>query len=264
MSDDLVMLDLVMLKAMIVSDRVAEREALRRAASQMPVPVDVIELDASAAATVICDRMVQEKPDIVVIDTKVAQNERRLMIEAARLLSSKPLVVVFACSDAKLLEVIGDGLVVDGMTTAPIGPQRALALLQACVRARIGSHVLIVDHSTIVRSIVRKVLNASRFRLVPQEAGNASAAVDWALRQPFDIVFLDCEMPGRDGFSILAELRLIRPDIKVVMMTTANDPAIRKRVHDAGAHDLLVKPFYADDIDAILNRLFGLMQPLAA
>jgi FixJ family two-component response regulator len=75
------------------------------------------------------------------------------------------------------------------------------------------------------------------------------------------MIFLDCHMPGLDGFATLDEIRRARPDAKVVMMTGTRDVRIEDRAHAEGARDFLYKPFFAKDIDAVLNRLFGLMRP---
>jgi CheY-like chemotaxis protein len=121
--------------------------------------------------------------------------------------------------------------------------------------------VLIVDDSSTVRAIVHKVLQASRFRLNAEEASEGKAAVERVERQRFDIVFLDCHMPGVDGFATLGQLRRVQPDIKVVMITGTRDMRIEDRARAEGARDFLYKPFFAKDIDAVLNRLFGLMRP---
>jgi FixJ family two-component response regulator len=51
------------------------------------------------------------------------------------------------------------------------------------------------------------------------------------------------------------------PDMKVVMITGTRDVRIEDRARASGAKDFLYKPFFAKDIDAVLNRLFGLMHP---
>ncbi len=52
--------------------------------------------------------------------------------------------------------------------------------------------------------------------------------------------------------------RRAHPDMKVVMMTGTRDHRIEDRARAEGAKDFLFKPFFAKDIDAVLNRLFGL------
>ena len=112
--------------------------------------------------------------------------------------------------------------------------------------------------SPLITSHTRKVLLASRCKLEAEEAADGSAAVELAKKKRFDIVFLDCQMPGIDGFATLGLLRAAHPDMKVVMMTGTRDHRIEDRARTEGAKDFLFKPFFAKDIDAVLNRLFGL------
>ena len=68
-------------------------------------------------------------------------------------------------------------------------------------------------------------------------------------------------MPVVDGFAALAEFQRAHPDMKVVMITGTRDVRIEDRARTEGAKDFLYKPFYAKDIDGVLNRLFGLAPP---
>jgi CheY-like chemotaxis protein len=256
--------DFVTLKMLVASDAGPEREVLRRAASQASVPVVLAEVSEIGDAGPICAQLRSENPDVVIIDSRMPHDARKTVIEAARALPGQPLVIALGHGDARALEILAEATAVDGVVTAPIDPARALSLLDGCVRARFANRVLIVDDSSTVRSVVKKVLQASRFHLDPHEAGDGSVAIERAQSEHFDIVFLDCNMPGLDGFSTLSELQRIRPDVKVVMMTASADGSTADRAKAAGAHHLLMKPFYAKDIDAVLNRVFGLHAPEAA
>jgi CheY-like chemotaxis protein len=130
-----------------------------------------------------------------------------------------------------------------------------------CVRARLPNRALIVDDSSTVRSVIRKVMQASRYRLNAEEVGTGAAAIACAGQQRADIVFLDCHMPDMDGFDTLKALMGVQPDVKIVMMTGTRDMRFEDRARAEGARDFLYKPFYPKDIDAVLDRLFGLMRP---
>ena len=80
----------------------------------------------------------------------------------------------------------------------------------------------------------------------------------------FDIVFLDCNMPGIDGFATLAEITRNHPRVGTVMMTATRDRSIAARAQAAGAKGFLFKPFFPKDIDAVLHGLFGLNARKAA
>ena len=74
-----------------------------------------------------------------------------------------------------------------------------------------------------------------------------------------DVVFLDYTMPGLNGLATLGELKRAKPDVDVIIMTSAQDLAIADRALRAGASAFLQKPFYPADIDAVLYSRYGLM-----
>jgi CheY-like chemotaxis protein len=137
----------------------------------------------------------------------------------------------------------------------------AVAIIGVCVRARLTKQVLVVDDSATTRSIIRKLLQASRFHLRVTEAEDGASAIELASKQRFDVVFLDCYMPGRDGFATLETLKRDHADIQVVMITGTKDYRIEDRARAGGAKEFLFKPFFAKGIDGILYRLFGLIGP---
>jgi two-component system OmpR family response regulator len=102
------------------------------------------------------------------------------------------------------------------------------------------------------------------------------AAVDWlrdgerasaALRSTvFDVVLLDLGLPGRDGISVLRELRLRGDATPVIVLTARDDVPSRVAGLDAGADDYVVKPFDLDELTArirsVLRRAAGRGEPL--
>jgi len=256
---DCVTEDLVTLKALIVSEAAAEREVLRRAASQASVPVDVLEVADTASALPACDVIQAEGVDFIFLDSRMSRNDRQVVLDVARQAPTQPLLILVGAADIKTRQVMTEGMPVDGVLAKPIHPDEAQSVLGGCVRARIPSRALIVDDSSTVRSVVRKVLQASRFRFESDEAAEGNTALELARQKHFDVVFLDYNMPGLDGFAVLAELRRTHPHLQVVMITAVNDQTLADKARSAGAKDLLFKPFYAKDIDAVLQRVFGLL-----
>ena len=122
--------------------------------------------------------------------------------------------------------------------------------------------MLIVDDSGTVRSIVRKILSASRFAMDCHEAEEGIAALNHLRNGKFGIVFLDYNMPGLNGVETLSVIKRESPHVAVVMMTSQTNNAIADRARAAGALALLKKPFYPADIDSVLTRYYGLNVPL--
>lgn len=100
-----------------------------------------------------------------------------------------------------------------------------------------------------------------RYQFEIEEAADGTTALEQAGKKRFDLVPLDCHMPGLDGFATLAKFLENHADTKAVMITATNDTKIADRARAAGAHEVLYKPFYAKDIDALMARLLGLAQP---
>ncbi len=252
--------DFLSLKMLIVSEAASERELLRRLAAQASVPIEVLEVEAAADPAPACDALKRDSYDIVFFDSRMPKSGRQTLLEAIRAAPGRPLAILIGAAALKTREVLTDGLEIDGVLAKPIEIEEAKTVIARCVRARVPNQVLIVDDSSTVRSVVRKVLQASCFRLQAEDAPDGSTAIDCAKRKNFDLIFLDCQMPGLDGFATLAELKRTLPNAKVIMMTGTQDFRIEDRARAEGAADFLFKPFFAKDIDAALSRVYGLMR----
>jgi CheY-like chemotaxis protein len=253
--------DLISLRILIASEAASERETIRHAAMLASIPIHVEQVAAAGDAKAACARLARDGAfDLVFVDSRMARAERQQALDAVRAASGRPLAILVGPAEMKTREVLTEGLAVDGVLAKPIVEHELAALFETCIRARLPKRVLIVDDAATVRSIIRKILQASRFRLEAEEAAEGAAAVERARQQKFDIVFLDCQMPGLDGFDTLGGLKGAQPDAKVVMITGTRDMRIEDRARAEGASDFLYKPFFAKDIDEVLNRLFGLMR----
>ena len=113
-------------------------------------------------------------------------------------------------------------------------------------------------NSDLLRGIVRKILAASRFALEILEAADNTAALDHLHANGVGVVFLDYNMRGLNGADILMGIKRARPDVAIVMMTSALFRGASGRPHLSGALGFLKKPFYPADVDAVLERYFGL------
>ena len=106
-----------------------------------------------------------------------------------------------------------------------------------------GATVMIADDSLVVRAVVRGDLEEEGYRVV--EAVDGHAAVRQCLEEPPDVVLLDIEMPGLDGYQVIAELKKDPrlEDVPVVFLTSRTAMEDVLAGLRAGAHDYLRKPF---------------------
>ena len=89
--------------------------------------------------------------------------------------------------------------------------------------------------------------------------GDGEAATDRLLakKENFDAIVLDIMLPGKDGFSVVSELRAARNYVPVLMLTARGSPEDVLKGFAAGADDYLPKPF---DLSILLARLQGLLR----
>jgi DNA-binding NtrC family response regulator len=125
------------------------------------------------------------------------------------------------------------------------------------MRVRLPSHVLIVDDSATMRSIVRKTLASTRFPLEVSEAEEGFTALKLVREAEFHIVFLDYNMPDFSGLETLAEFNREQRRVNVVMMTSTPSAELADRARSLGAA-FLKKPFFPADIEAVLSSFYGL------
>ena len=71
----------------------------------------------------------------------------------------------------------------------------------------------------------------------------------------YDIAFMDIKLPGKNGVESLQEIRGIRPDARVVMMTGFSEATLLEQPRRAGAMQVLRKPFRMRELRGIIDHL---------
>ena len=120
-----------------------------------------------------------------------------------------------------------------------------------------GICVLLVDDEDDLRRVMRDLLEREGFTV--QEARDGVQALDEVDRHAPDIIVLDLNLPGLDGYGVLSHLRS-RPatrDIPVIVLTAKGDEENEVKVFELGAADFLSKPFRARALAARLEAVLG-------
>jgi DNA-binding NtrC family response regulator len=240
--------ELLSLRAILLSAAQNDHEMFRQAASTARVPIEIVECKSVAAAC----QAVAAGADLVFIDGAIANVATTQVVAVARAQGKPPFLVLLAAPDTAV-----EPLTTDAVAAKPVRPEEARRLVERSMRVRLPSRVLVVDDSSTMRSIVRKILGATRFPFEVSEAAEGAAALKLAGENEFDIVFLDYNMPGFDGLEILAEFKRAKRRMTVVVMSSAPDASLVERMRLQGAA-FLKKPFFPADIEAVLTRHYGL------
>ncbi len=112
------------------------------------------------------------------------------------------------------------------------------------------SRILLVDDLAANRETLVELLAADDYRLA--EAADGPTALRLAAESPPDLVLLDVNMPGMDGFEVCRRLRADPKlaEVPVILVTALDDQASRLAGLEAGADDFVSKPFNAAELRA--------------
>jgi two-component system response regulator NreC len=101
--------------------------------------------------------------------------------------------------------------------------------------------VLVVDDHAVVRTGLRRVLDAEPDIETVAEAGSAERAVFEAMEHKPDVVLMDVVMPGKSGIEILPTLQQNAPQAKVLVLSMQDDPRYLREAFEAGASGYVLK-----------------------
>ena len=101
--------------------------------------------------------------------------------------------------------------------------------------------VLVVDDHAVVRTGLRRVLDAEADIETVGEAPNAERAVFEAMAHKPDVVLMDVVMPGKSGIEIIPTLQQNAPEAKVLVLSMQDDPRYLREAFDAGASGYVLK-----------------------
>jgi Response regulator receiver domain len=196
--------DLLSAQAVVVSAANERRDLLRQAAAVATLPVEIIDADGAASAARSLAGV-----DLVLLDADLGSEQIRRVVAAARGAAKPPFTVLLAAAIAPA------PFPTDALAAKPSHLEEAKLLMERMPRVRLPSRVLIVDDSATMRSIVRKIVAATRFPLEIIEASQGMEAIERARQVDFNIVFLDYNMPGfRPGNDGRVQAREPAPDLR--------------------------------------------------
>lgn len=117
-----------------------------------------------------------------------------------------------------------------------------------------GAKVLVVDDSTSVRKVLEKLLMTRGLQVVSSE--NAEQGLEAVGRDTPNLVIADVVMPGMSGFELCQLLKLNKrtQDIPVILISGIVNDGVISQAQQAGAFDVVSKPFTPDDLFPKVDR----------
>lgn len=112
--------------------------------------------------------------------------------------------------------------------------------------------ILIVDDQFGIRILLNEVFQKEGYNTF--QAANGVQALDIVKQHSPDLVLLDMKIPGMDGIEILKRMKVIDPEIRVIIMTAYGELDMIQEANDLGARTHFAKPFDIDDIRAAVRE----------
>jgi len=116
-----------------------------------------------------------------------------------------------------------------------------------------GRSVLIVDDEKNILFTLSQSLET--LRLETDTAANGEEALAKLKEKNFSLILLDLRMPGIDGMEVLRQVRQIRPDILIIMVSAYGTVELAVEAMKLGAVDFIQKPFSPEEIRELVSRV---------
>jgi two-component system, sensor histidine kinase and response regulator len=118
--------------------------------------------------------------------------------------------------------------------------------------------VLLAEDSVVNQKVAMRMLD--RLGCQVEVAANGAQAVEMAARTPYDLIFMDCQMPEMDGYEATRRIRENEGEARhapIVALTAHAMAGDRERCLAAGMDDYLSKPVPREDMETMLRRYAG-------
>lgn len=116
--------------------------------------------------------------------------------------------------------------------------------------------VLIVDDHPVVREGLKQILRGGIFEpLIVDEAASAREMFIKLGEDGYDVVLLDISLPDRNGLDTLMELKKVKPDLRVLVITVHPEEQYALRTIRAGAHGYLTKDAAPEELVAAVKAV---------
>ncbi len=116
--------------------------------------------------------------------------------------------------------------------------------------------ILFIDDEEVVAAVMKRILEKSGYLVVAMQ--DSLEALQEFRNSPdkFDLVITDQTMPGMTGVKLAAELRNIRPNIPIILMSGVAQLTTLERAKAIGITEFLMKPVVAGELNAAIRRAF--------
>ena len=117
--------------------------------------------------------------------------------------------------------------------------------------------VLIADDHSVVRSGIKQILSDESDMQVAGEACNSQEVIEKVSKEQFDVLVLDITMPGKSGLEVLTDVKKIRSDIPILILSMHPEEQFAVRALRSGASGYLTKESAPEELVVAIRKIYG-------
>lgn len=121
--------------------------------------------------------------------------------------------------------------------------------------------VLIVEDDDEMRSLLRDFIEDEGYEV--DSVNNGSEAFRKLVKEPFDLVITDIQMPGLTGLDILPGIKKLQPDTSIIVITAFGSQEFYRRALERGATAYLEKPIHLQNLRTLMERIIPSKEKVA-
>jgi excisionase family DNA binding protein len=129
----------------------------------------------------------------------------------------------------------------------------------AATRARTDGHhrILVVDDEASIRELLVKTLSLAEYEVDTAADGNTALSRLRDDATPCDLAIVDLKMPGMDGLMLIRQMKRLRPDLPVIIITGFSTEVSAIEAINLGVAGYLTKPFRVPQVLAAAAKALG-------
>lgn len=117
--------------------------------------------------------------------------------------------------------------------------------------------ILIADDHVVVREGLKQILMALPTVTQIEDAADGLEVLDKVSNNDYDVIVLDISMPGKSGLEVLKEIKILKPQIPVLMLSIYPEGQYAVRVLKAGAAGYLTKESAAEEVVEAVEKVYN-------
>jgi DNA-binding NtrC family response regulator len=199
-----------------------------------------------------------QKFDIAFLDIYMPDMTGMEALAALRHKGDDTFTVIMSGKGGQELKVLAKKLGAYEYVTKPFTAAEVRDVIDSYVKRKTTYSALVVDDSQTIRKIIGRVLQDTPFNFIIKEAEDGWEALEYCRTHPYDMVFLDFNMPNLDGLETLGILKERNPETRVIMVSGQGTVDVVRQANQVGLDGFLAKPFKHQDATRIISRVLGI------